>query len=222
MLPVEGTPFDLQFPLGRIPVRVLPTFWLLAVYIRWNPDRPDLMAIWVLCLFFSILIHELGHALVAEGFGYATEITLYHFGGFARFHPGYHFPPYRSLLISLAGPFAQFFLAGLTLAVMVGYTLLEGPKHDYANAAFSDLLWINIAYPILNLFPLLPLDGGQILQALLGMAGLRTAAIWTLRVSILTGVLAAVLMVNLGATGMAIMFGLLVMQNVQDLQARAW
>jgi len=37
------------------------------------------------------------------------------------------------------------------------------------------------------------LDGGMILQALLGMAGLRTAAIWALRVSILTGVLAALL-----------------------------
>jgi stage IV sporulation protein FB len=222
MLPVEGTPFDLQFPLGRIPVRVLPTFWLVAVWLGWNPDRLDYVLIWVVSLFFSILIHELGHALVAEAFGYPTEITLYHFGGFARFQPGYHFPPHQSLLISLAGPFAQFFLAGLTIAVLIGFQFLKVPANEYADAAFSDLLWINIAYPILNLFPLLPLDGGMILQALLGMAGLRTAAIWTLRVSILTGVLAALLMVNLGATGMAVFFGLLVMQNVQELQARAW
>lgn len=222
MFPTEGTPFDLQFPLGRIPVRVLPTFWLAAVYLGWNPDRPDMVVIWVVCLFFSILIHELGHALVAEAFGYPTEITLYHFGGFARFQPGYHFPPSRSLLISLAGPFAQFFLAGLTITAMVSGDLMKIDRHEYADAAYFDLLWINIAYPILNLFPLLPLDGGQILQALLGMAGLRTAAIWALRVSIFTGILGAILMVNIGATGVAVMFGLLVMQNVQELQARAW
>ncbi|HET6426226.1 MAG TPA: site-2 protease family protein [Planctomycetaceae bacterium] len=222
MLSAEGTPFDLQFPLGRIPVRVLPTFWIAGIYLGWNPDRPDMVAIWVACLFFSILIHELGHALVAEAFGYPTEITLYHFGGFARFNPGYHFPPSRSLLISLAGPFAQFFLAGITIAVLVGGDLMKIPRHEYADAAYFDLLWINIAYPVLNLFPLLPLDGGQILQAILGMAGLRTAALWTLRISIATGILGALLMVNLGATGVAVMFGLLVMQNVQDLQARAW
>lgn len=222
MLPVEGTPFDLQFPLGRIPVRVLPTFWLAAVYLGWNPDRPDHVVLWVVSLFFSILIHELGHALVAEAFGYPTEITLYHFGGFARFQPGYRFPPSRSLLISLAGPFAQFFLAGLTLIVMVTGQLMKWPEHEYANVAYFDLLWINIAYPILNLFPLLPLDGGQILQALLGMAGLRTAPIWARRVSVVCGILGAILMVNLGLTGMAVMFGLLVMQNVQELQNRTW
>lgn len=222
MFPTEGTPFDLQFPLGRIPVRVLPTFWIAAIWLGWNPDRLDLVMIWTLCLFFSILIHELGHALVAEGFGYPTEIMLYHFGGLARFQPGYRFPPYRSLLISLAGPFAQFFLAGLTLLVILGYGLLKLPPNEYAEDVFSNLMWINIAYPILNLFPLFPLDGGQILEALMGMAGLRTAHLWALRISILFGILGAVLMVNLGMTGMAVMFGLLVMMNVQELQARAW
>lgn len=222
MFGAEGTPFDLVFPLGRIPVRVLPTFWIAAIYLGWNPDRLDMVLIWTMCLFFSILIHELGHALVAEGFGYPTEIMLYHFGGLAMFQRGYHFPHYRSLLISLAGPFAQFFLAGLILVMMVGYSTLTMPENEYVDAAFSNLLWINIAYPIFNLFPLFPLDGGQILEALLGMAGLRTARLWALRCSVVFGILGAVLLVNLGITGGAIMFGLLVMMNVQMLQARAW
>lgn len=222
MFGVEGTPFDLQFPLGRIPVRVLPTFWIATAYLGWNPDRLDLVMIWVLCVFFSILIHELGHALVAEGFGYPTEILLYHFGGLARFQPGYRFPPYRSLLISLAGPFAQFFLAGLTFAVILVCGLMRMPDNEYVADVFQNLMWINIAYPILNLFPLFPLDGGQSLEALMAMAGVRSARLWALRISVLTGVLGAVLMVNLGLTGVAIMFGLLVMMNVQMLQAQAW
>lgn len=222
MFTTEGTPFDLQFPLGRIPVRVLPTFWIATAYLGWNPDRLDLVMIWVLCVFFSILIHELGHALVAEGFGYPTEIMLYHFGGLARFQPGYRFPPYRALLISLAGPFAQFFLAGMILVAMIGYRLLDQPDHEYVDVVYGNLMWINIGFAIINLFPLFPLDGGQSLEALLGMAGVRTARIWALRVSVLTGILGAVLMVNLGLTGVAIMFGLIVMMNVQELQARAW
>lgn len=222
MFPTEGTPFDLQFPLGRIPVRVLPTFWIATAWLGWNPDRLDLVLIWVLCVFFSILIHELGHALVAEGFGYPTEIMLYHFGGLARFQPGYRFPPYQSLLISLAGPFAQFFLAGLILAAMVGYQLFNQPDHEYVEVVFNDLMWINVGFAIINLFPLFPLDGGQVLEALLGMAGVRTARLWALRVSILTGILGAVLMVNLHMTSVAVMFGLIVMMNVQELQARSW
>ncbi len=222
MFGVEGTPFDLQFTLGRIPVRVLPTFWIATAYLGWNPDRLDLVMIWVLCVFFSILIHELGHALVAEGFGYPTEIILYHFGGLAAPLHSYRVPPFRSLMISLAGPFAQFFLAGLIFAAMIGYQSLDQPSHEYLEDAYDKLMWINIGFAVINLFPLFPLDGGQSLEALMAMAGVRSARLWALRISVLTGILGAVLMVNLGMTGVAIMFGLLVMMNVQMLQARAW
>src|SRR5262245_21070979 len=83
----EGTPFDLQMTLVRIPIRVIPTFWLMAMVLGWDPDRLDLVFLWAMCVFGSVLFHELGHALTAAAFGYDPHIVLYHFGGYAAFFP---------------------------------------------------------------------------------------------------------------------------------------
>ena len=117
MFSTNPTPLDLVFWLGRIPVRVIPTFWLMAFLLGRFQEGLDLVFIWMLCVFFSILIHELGHALVAEAFGYESEIVLHHFGGEARFNPGYRLPASRSLLISLAGPCAQLAFAAVLVVV---------------------------------------------------------------------------------------------------------
>jgi Zn-dependent protease len=218
----EGTPFDLRMHIVRIPVRVLPTFWVVAALLGWDPNRLDLVAVWMACMFFSILVHELGHALTAEAFGYQADITLYHFGGYARFDPGWHFPPHHSFLITLAGPFAGFALAALTFAVWIGFGHTEWARHQYAVAAFGDLLWINIVWGLFNLLPLLPLDGGKLLEATLGICGVRSAIDWTLKVSVVTGALAAFAAFHFQMTGMALFLGLMTVENIQQIQARRW
>jgi stage IV sporulation protein FB len=218
----EGTPFDLRMHIVRIPVKVIPTFWVVAALLGWDPDRMDLVAIWMACMFFSILIHELGHALTAEAFGYEADITLYHFGGFARFDPGYDFPPHKSFLITLAGPFAGFALAGLTFAVWWGIARTEWGRHEYADSAIWNLLWINIVWGVFNLLPLLPLDGGKLLEATLGIFGVRSAIEWTLKVSVLTGVLAALAAYQFHMMGVALFLGLMTVENIQQIQARRW
>lgn len=128
MFSTNPTPLDLVFWLGRIPVRVIPTFWLMAFLLGRFQEGLDLVFIWMLCVFFSILIHELGHALVAEAFGYESEIVLHHFGGEARFNPGYRLPASRSLLISLAGPCAQLAFAAVLVVVLIGLTVSDCAK----------------------------------------------------------------------------------------------
>jgi Zn-dependent protease len=206
----------------RIPVRVIPTFWLVAALLGWNPDRFDLMAIWMVCMFFSILVHELGHALTAEAFGYETDITLYHFGGFARFNPGYHFPPGRSFLITLAGPSAGFALAALTFVVWHLIYRTEWGRNEFVDEAIGDLLWINIVWGIFNLLPLLPLDGGKLLEATFGLCGVRGATDWALKVSVATGALATIGAFQIGMQGVAIFLALMTVQNVQMLQGPRW
>jgi stage IV sporulation protein FB len=222
MFGAEGTPFDLRMHLVRIPVRVIPTFWLVAALLGWDPERFDLVAIWMLCMFVSILVHELGHALTAEAFGYETEITLYHFGGFARFNPGYDFPPIRSFLITLAGPFAGFALAGLTFAVMVGLELAEVPENEYARAAVGNLLYINIVWGLFNLLPLLPMDGGKLMEATFGLFGVRRALDWALKISVVTGALCALAAFQFGMQTMGIWLALMTVENVQHIQAQRW
>ena len=79
----DETEFDLRFQLFGIPVRVHPLFWLMAAFIAWYPNRLDLVLIGVLCVFVSIMIHELGHAVMFRHFGFRGEIVLYMLGGFA-------------------------------------------------------------------------------------------------------------------------------------------
>ena len=66
MLGLDPTPFDVRLVAFRIPIRVHPSFWVVSVLLSWNPDHLDLVFLWMICLFVSILVHELGHALVAE------------------------------------------------------------------------------------------------------------------------------------------------------------
>jgi stage IV sporulation protein FB len=218
----EGTPFDLRMHVFRIPVRVIPTFWLVAALLGWDPDRLDLVMIWVGCMFVSILVHELGHALTAEAFGYESEITLFHFGGFARFDPGFHFPPYRSFLITLAGPSAGFLLAALTFAATLALRASAQPVNEYVKAAILNLMWINIVWGLFNLLPLLPLDGGKLMEAAFGLLGVRAATDWSLRISIAVGALCAWAAFSLGMTGMGLFLAFMTIQNVQMLQARRW
>jgi stage IV sporulation protein FB len=82
----ERTAYDLRFRFLGFPVRVHPYFWLLTILI--NGDSllrigPEYLLMWVVVVFVSILIHELGHALAFRRYGADAEIILYAFGGLA-------------------------------------------------------------------------------------------------------------------------------------------
>jgi stage IV sporulation protein FB len=223
----EGTPFDLQMHLARIPVRVIPTFWLMAAVLGWDPDRLDLVFLWVLCVFGSILFHELGHALTAAAFGYDPHIVLYHFGGYAAFFPDRELTPLKSLLITLAGPLPQLVLGilclGATLFVLPDLTREMEPRlAHYLVRTGHFLVAINIGWALLNLLPVLPLDGGQAMQALFAGLGARDPQDWALKLSVLMGALTTAGLYHLGVGFTALLFLMLTVQNVQALQARRW
>ena len=167
MFGIEPTPFDLQFSLGRIPVRVHPGFWIVGVLGGWHPDDLRLTFIWVMCLFVSILIHELGHALVAEAFGWPSEILLYHFGGLAFSQRYHNHTPWRSIAVSIAGPAAGFALFGLIFLSLIFFGHTAWFEDRYVEYAIGQLIFINLGWGLVNLAPVLPLDGGQICRSFL-------------------------------------------------------
>src|SRR5437868_5747781 len=116
---VAPTPFDLNFSLFGIPIRIHPFFWLFSAILGWDRQRPNFnqILICVLCVFVSILIHELGHALTAKSYGWPPHIVLYSFGGYASFEPRWGYSTARAILISFAGPGAGFVLYGVVLAI---------------------------------------------------------------------------------------------------------
>ncbi|HEY1557470.1 MAG TPA: site-2 protease family protein [Kofleriaceae bacterium] len=114
-----------------------------------------LVLLLVVCVFATIVVHELGHALVARHFGIRTrDIMLLPIGGIASLE---RMPsrPAHELAVTLVGPAINFVLAGI-LALVPG---------TFA----SRLAWINLALAAFNLIPAFPMDGGRALRAVLAM-----------------------------------------------------
>jgi stage IV sporulation protein FB len=169
----EPTSFDLRWRMFGTDIRVHPLFWVITAVLGWsNFERgqfPGLL-LWIACVFVSILVHEFGHVMMGRLFGSRGYIVLYSFGGLAvGSHTGVR---WQRILISFAGPAAQFLLLGLVLVVE---TMVIRPGEPPDPRDFRDqwnpqvetfrMLWfINLWWPILNLLPIWPLDGGQIMR----------------------------------------------------------
>ncbi len=167
------TPLDLNFRLFGFPVRVTPWFWLVTALFGSNLFNvpgigPLIFLIWVLCVFVSILIHELGHAFAFRLFGSPAVVVLHGMGGVAIGHQ--MASPVKSIVVSLAGPFAQFVLAGVVFAsAFAGWPA----TNEYTAITYRFLLWINVVWAIINLLPILPLDGGNVCREVLALCRFR-------------------------------------------------
>ncbi len=180
----------IRFTLLGIPVRIEPWFWLTMAIVGGGSSANSTgailrLAVFVLAGFVSILVHELGHALTGRAFGAGTAITLQAFGGYAEF-PGNHFTRAQHFLVTAAGPLVQILLGVVAILLMPG---AAGMQSD-AGYFLRCLGIISIFWAVLNLLPVLPLDGGQMLNALLGPSRIKL----TLWVSILTAIGAGGLM----------------------------
>ena len=116
----------------------------------------------VIALFGSIVLHELGHALMARRYGIGTrDITLYVIGGIARLDrmPRAAGP---ELLITFAGPAVNLLVAAV-LVVVVALSRLLGLPNDF----WLEVLYLNVGLCLFNLLPIFPMDGGRIFRALL-------------------------------------------------------
>jgi Zn-dependent protease len=151
--------------VAGIDVFLHPTFLLLLAYMGMMQGGIGsiLMAS---AVFGCVLLHELGHALMARRFGIVTEdITLYPIGGVARLQ---RMPraPGAELLIALAGPAVNLLLI-LVLTVTRAVGLLGAPWSPSLLRLFDELIAINQVLGLFNLIPAFPMDGGRVLRALL-------------------------------------------------------
>ena len=125
------TRYDLRFNLAGFPVRVHPLFWLIAVLLGYSSGNLLQIVIWVLVVFISILIHELGHALAFRRYGLSSQIVLHFAGGltipestlWGSRWANVALGPNQNIFISLAGPGAGFLLAAV---VILGVILSGG------------------------------------------------------------------------------------------------
>jgi Zn-dependent protease len=218
---VNPTPYDLYFSLFGIPIRVTPWFWLVGGlmghgYIEMR--RFDLLLVWIGCLFFSILIHELGHALAGRMFGWPSDVILYHFGGVARFYHRDGYTAGRQVVVSFAGPWAGFLVYGGVLLFRFVAARNQILVNEYVAEALWQLEWICLYWGLVNLLPVLPLDGGRISEALFDRYRPRDGVIWCLRIGAFVGAVAAACFFYLRLNYAGFLFALLAIDNFQQLE----
>ena len=160
---------SIEFRLLGIPIRIHLWFWLMALWL-WTLNSDQGWAgllIWVGVVFQGILMHELGHALVGRAFGRQPRIELIALGGLTWWEQREPMSPGRSLVVSAAGPTVGIFIGSVALVLM---NALGVPDPSLMRYAFRSLIFVNLGWGVLNLLPVLPLDGGNIVASLMEFA----------------------------------------------------
>ena len=169
---------------GRIPVRVFPIFSFLVLMIGWlNTGTLLGTGIWAVVIFISILVHEYGHACTSLLFGQSAEIHLEGMGG-VTLRQGRQLASWQEFIIVLSGPLAGFALFFLATA----WASALGEKRSVLFYALEVAVNVNFFWTIVNLLPVLPLDGGHLLKIILesawGFRGMR----WAFFISLILGI----------------------------------
>jgi Zn-dependent protease len=183
------------FQLGNIPVHIHVSFLVVSAMLGAS-GRVTLAGLvqWVVVVLAGVLLHELGHAFTGRAFGLLPEIDLQGMGGLTSWRGGRrNVGMWRSVAISLAGPFT-----GIAIGVATRlYARMHSEGLDPRFASFvSDVVWVNLGWGVLNLLPILPLDGGNVLLAVTQRVtdgrGERPARYVSIGFAIAVGVLALV------------------------------
>lgn len=150
-----------------MPVRIHPSFLLVAAVIIYSPQRPLSSSVaWVAAVLISVLWHEAGHAAALKSFGYEPEIDLLHIFGLTTAPGAERLSKSQQFLVAAAGPAAGLLLAGVFFA-MGGHL----PPYYIGVVTLADrLFFINLVLSVANLFPVFPLDGGRMMKSLVEMA----------------------------------------------------
>lgn len=164
------------FSVRGIPISLDPSWFLIFAFItwslaasyfpnefkNWSTSQYWWVAIVTSILFFSsVLLHELGHSLVAIRYKYpVNSITLYIFGGIAEIASEVK-SAIEEFVIAFAGPLTSFLLAGIFYLIAF---LFRNVMSIFAIANYLAL--INVTLAVFNLIPGFPLDGGRVFRSI--------------------------------------------------------
>src|ERR1700737_4337544 len=158
-----------------ISIYVHITFLLLPLYVLYENGTQGGLPVFgfmmglLAALFGCVVLHELGHALMARHFGIGTrDITLYPIGGVARLE-GMGKRPIQELCIALAGPAVNVVIAALLGVLIIPMISLTGMAHASAHVGalgpypmqdfLVQLMVLNVLMVLFNLIPAFPMDG---------------------------------------------------------------
>lgn len=216
--PYSQTQFDLNFTLLGVPIRVQPLFWLVTILLGWGyfsqTNDLSLLGLWVIAVFISILIHEFGHIFAGKAFGTDGYIILHGFGGMAVGSTEIS-NRWKRILITLAGPGAQLIFLAILIGVKANLQLdPTNPTHIKISIWINMLANINYYWPILNLIPVFPLDGGQIMRDFLNQIR-RGSDKLAFQISLAAACVMILYFANNESYYLVFLFVMLAMQNLE-------
>ena len=173
-----------SIPVGRlfgIEIRIHLTFVFL-LFVVWSMEAGAQDANTVLhglalvgIVFGSVVLHELGHALVARGSGIpAKGIILLPIGGVTILDEANAVTAspnawLRDIRIAVTGPLVNLLIAGLAALVLTfaipGFAVTAKPLL-HSSALYRSIVWVNLYLGLFNLLPAYPMDGGRVLRAI--------------------------------------------------------
>lgn len=167
MLPVDDHPpknRGITVRVFKTPVTIHWTFLVLLAVFTFATPRPFPYGLtFGLVVLVSVLIHEAGHAIAFGAYGRRSRIVINGLAGLTITRAD---PPLRdgpAIITSLAGPFAGMVVG---LLALWGHRTGMGSNNELTRVVITDAIFVNLGWGMLNLIPMLPLDGGQVMQRL--------------------------------------------------------
>ncbi len=203
----------LRFRILGIPVHVDASFFVIAVLLGLGGGTVVFIVSWVVVVFGSVLLHELGHAVAFRIYGQKPRITLQGMGGLTS--GSGPLTGSSDIVVSLAGP-----LTGLILLGVPAF-LLQNPSGTSAtwDLVLRELVFVNVAWSGVNLLPVLPLDGGQVAASVLRRFKGPDGQLLAHKVSIAVAGLAALLAYQLNYVFGALFAVFFIAQNYTSLRS---
>jgi stage IV sporulation protein FB len=160
--------------MKSIELKIGPSFFLMAAVLGFlNTFSLMGTVIWMFVIFLSVLVHEYGHATALVMFGSRAKIQLFAFGGLTL-PQGKKLTGWKEFTVIAMGPVFGFILYFLTLLVPIQELQSLGLLGVYLAYTVIVTKFINLFWTIVNLIPILPLDGGHLVRVILeGFIGYR-------------------------------------------------
>ena len=219
---IDHKPGEINFRIGSVPVTIQPYFWLITIILSGSwfnvEPRPWPIATWVFACLVSIVLHELGHVWMGQFFGARNcHIVLTGMGGLA-YGAQLCTRIWQRIMVYLAGPGIQFLFAGL-IYLVIRFAQLPEEESPLVPILLTQLLLINIIWPLFNLLPIFPLDGGQVANEIFHGISPNNGEKWSALLSLAAcGGMIYWILQSQGAIYNAILFGLFAMTNLERLQ----
>ena len=190
-------PGTLRFRLFGFPISIHWSFWVIPILFGagggGDPiQQTRFLLILVAVFFISILGHELGHAFAFRKYGGRPNIFIYAMGGMAMVHG--HYTRKQKIIITIAGPLFGFWMAGICYGILLLPINLQSASGGYLATFLILMSYLNVFWSFLNLLPIVPLDGGQ----LLGHIMYEKRPVLRGKIGAVTALIAGIILLQLG------------------------